>query len=93
VRASSHLLLALLVVEVANAFARCIAMFLNGIGQVRVQAIFGPAAGLANLALSVWLGRWLGSVGVAWATALCLSVFWLLLMGFTAHRQLRKWNH
>jgi O-antigen/teichoic acid export membrane protein len=92
IRPTMDLMVALLVVEVTNALARCLAMLLNGIGLIRIQAIFGPVAGLTNLLLSVWLGRRWGSAGVAWATAICLAAFWLGLMGLTARRQLRQWQ-
>lgn len=75
------LLIALFVTEVLNAAARCIAMLLNGLGAIRSQAVFGPLAGLINLALSVLLGKTFGVAGVAWATAICLSWFWIVLLG------------
>lgn len=92
VSVTADLLLALFVVEVINALARCVAMLLNGLGVIRPQALYGPVAGAANLLLSVALARWFGASGVAWATALCLGVFWLGLLGMIAHRQLREWT-
>ncbi len=65
-----------MIAEIVNSVTRCIAVFLNGVGAIRVQAIFGPVCGVANIALSVVLGRLMGTPGVAWATAICLLIFW-----------------
>ncbi|MDX2029998.1 MAG: oligosaccharide flippase family protein [Blastocatellia bacterium] len=90
VTSDPHLRAAVMTNEIVNAVARCIAMLLNGLGAVRSQALFGPLGGLANLALSVALGRWLGPPGVAWATTICLVVFWLGVMGKDARLRLRE---
>jgi O-antigen/teichoic acid export membrane protein len=81
VQPNGALLIALFATEVLNAAARCIAMLLNGLGAIRSQAVFGPIAGLVNLALSVLLGKAYGVAGVAWATAICLGLFWIVLLG------------
>lgn len=81
VQPSGALLIALCATEVLNAAARCIAMLLNGLGAIRSQAVFGPVAGLVNLVLSVFLGKTFGAAGVAWATAICLGWFWIVLQG------------
>ena len=90
VTSDPHLRAAVMTTEILNAVARAIAMLLNGLGAVRSQVIFGPLGGLANLVLSVALGRWLGPPGVAWATAVCLVVFWLGVMGNDARLRLRE---
>jgi O-antigen/teichoic acid export membrane protein len=84
-----HLRLAVMITEVINSVTRCIAMLLNGLGAIRSQVIFGPVCGAANIALSLLLGRLIGAPGVAWATAICLSIFWVGVMGNDALRQLR----
>lgn len=84
-----HLGLALMITEMINSAARAIAVFLNGIGAVRMQVIFGPIGGLVNLLLSISLGKLLGPPGVAWATGICLFVFSILVMGRTALIELR----
>jgi O-antigen/teichoic acid export membrane protein len=89
VTASTHLSLAMMATEIVNSAARCISTLLNGLGVVRLQAICGPLGGVANLLLSWLLGSWLGAPGVAWATAICLSAFWLGLMGAEARLRLR----
>lgn len=89
IKPGAHLLLALAVGECLNAGARCIAILLNGLGALRSQTIFGPLAGLTNLVLSWGLGKLIGPPGVAWATALCLAVFWLVILGTDARLRLR----
>ncbi|MFN0084283.1 MAG: lipopolysaccharide biosynthesis protein [Blastocatellia bacterium] len=90
VTSDPHLRAAVMTTEIVNVLARCIAMLLNGLAAVRSQALFGPLGGLANLGLSWALGAWLGPPGVAWATAVCLVVFWLGIMGSDARTRLRE---
>ncbi len=47
--------------------------FVNGVGKIRLQLIFSIAAGLANIPLSIFLGKHMGSAGVILATTICLS--------------------
>lgn len=90
VTADWHLRLAVMTTEVINSVARCVSTLLNGLGAVRSQAIFGPIGGAANLLLSWLLAKWIGVPGVAWATAICLSLFWLGVMGSDALTRLRS---
>ncbi len=76
-----RLSLAIMITEIINSIARCISSFLNGLGAVRLQAIVGPVGGAANLCLSWALGSMLGPPGVAWATCICLLIFWVGVMG------------
>ncbi len=92
VRLQRDLLLALLVTEVINSVRICIAILLNGLGAFRSQVIYGPVAGVCNLGLSWWLGQRLGPAGVAWATAICLLVFWIGVMGYDAKTRLSQWS-
>jgi O-antigen/teichoic acid export membrane protein len=90
VRPQRDLLLALLVAEIINSIRVCFAMLLNGLGAFRSQVICGPLAGVCNLGLSWWLGQRVGSAGVAWATVICLSVFWIGAMGYDAKMRLSQ---
>jgi len=47
---------------------------LNGLGAVRVQVIYGGAAAVANLGLSILLGRTFGVSGVCWATTIAALI-------------------
>lgn len=92
VTADWHLRLAVMTTEILNSVARCVSTLLNGLGAVRSQAILGPLGGAVNLLLSWLLAQWLGVPGVAWATALCLLSFWLVVMGNEARLRLRALN-
>lgn len=93
VTADWHLRLAVMVTEILNVVARCISTLLNGLGVLRSQMIFGPIGGAVNLLLSWLLAQWLGVPGVAWATAICLFLFWLVVMGNEARWRLRALNN
>lgn len=92
VTADWQLRLAVMASEVINSVARCVSTLLNGLGTVRSQAIFGPVGGVVNLALAWFLGRWIGIPGVAWATAICLLLFWIGIMGREAMARLKMMN-
>jgi O-antigen/teichoic acid export membrane protein len=92
VKSNTHLRLAMMITEIINSITRCIAVLLNGLGAVRTLAIIGPVSGLVNIALSLLLGDSIGVPGVAWATAICLSLFWLGSAGRVALRQLEATN-
>ncbi|SCY07178.1 Membrane protein involved in the export of O-antigen and teichoic acid [Lachnospiraceae bacterium XBB2008] len=51
--------------------------FLNGVGELNVQLTLGLAGAIANIPLSIWLGRDCGleSTGVILATVICVLVF------------------
>lgn len=87
-----HLRLALMTTEVINSIARCVSTLLNGLGAVRSQAILGPVGGAVNLILSWFLAKRLGVPGVAWATSICLLLFWVVVMGREALYRLREMN-
>lgn len=84
------LILAMLVTSVFLALGHCIGTLLNGLGMIKFQVIFGLAAGVANLILSVVLGRWIGVAGVCWATAICLLIFSLGIIGIHTLKILYK---
>jgi O-antigen/teichoic acid export membrane protein len=87
-----RLSLAIMTTEIVNSVARCISSFLNGLGAVRLQAIFGPIGGVSNLSLSLALGSLLGPSGVAWATCICLLIFWVGVMGLDSIKRMRAFS-
>lgn len=84
------LTLTMMVTEMVNSVTRCISIFLNGLGAIRGQAVIGPIAGIANLALSWELGARMGPVGVSMATAICISIFWIGFLGNESRRRLNS---
>lgn len=57
------------------------AYFMNGVGKVKLQLIYGVIAGIINIPLSVFLAKYLnlGTTGVILATNICL-IFATVLM-------------
>ena len=90
IKADQGLGLAIFSTEVINAISRCFSTFLNGLGEIRLQAILGPLFGALNLGFSWWMGGKFGPQGVAWATAICLFIFWPVIMGRLAHSKLQE---
>ena len=84
------LILAMFVMSVLMALGHCIGTLLNGLGHIKSQVIFGFAAGICNLILSIGLGHLIGVSGVCWATAICLLVFSLGAVGTHALIVLRE---
>lgn len=80
IQPDARLLLPMIITEVINSIGRASAMFLNGIGAIRAQAIFAPVAGILNLVLSWILGTAWGPPGVAWATAISLGLYLLTVV-------------
>jgi O-antigen/teichoic acid export membrane protein len=69
------LLFAMLFATVLFAVAQCVAMLVNGLGELRLQTILGPVSAISNILLSVFLGNLIGVSGVAWSTGICLLLF------------------
>lgn len=92
IMAGIDLRIALFLSEVCNSVARCISTFMNGIGDIRTQAVFGPVGAVLNIILSIYLGRLLGLSGVAFATAACLMVVWIIIIGSDANRRIMEFN-
>jgi O-antigen/teichoic acid export membrane protein len=84
------LILVLLLSELINVVARCISTLLNGLGTLRSQIAFVPIGAIVNLGLSLIFARIVGPAGVALATAVCLLVFWVGVMGFDARTQVAR---
>ncbi|BAY97937.1 hypothetical protein NIES37_18850 [Tolypothrix tenuis PCC 7101] len=75
------LLLAMLFTTVLNCIAQCVAMLVNGLGELKLQAILAPVSAISNILLSVFLGNLLGVSGVAWSTGICILLFSLGAVG------------
>jgi O-antigen/teichoic acid export membrane protein len=84
------LILAMFVTSVLLAIGHCIGTLLNGMGIIKSQVIFGLAGGLTNLVLSIVLGHLLGVAGICWATAICLLIFPIGIIGIHTLKTLQK---
>ncbi len=71
------------------AIAQCIAMLINGLGDINVQALVSPISAISNLSLSVLLGQLIGLSGVTWATGICTLIFSLVIVGGAALNKLQ----
>ena len=61
--------------------SQCVAVLVNGLGRLKFQSYVAPMSAVANLLLSFWLGKAIGIQGVTLATAICILVFSVLLVG------------
>ncbi len=66
------LLAAMASTAILTAVAQSLAMLLNGLGEIRIQAWFGMGTGLLNVAVSVVLAKVLGLPGVALGTTVAV---------------------
>jgi O-antigen/teichoic acid export membrane protein len=77
----SGLLLAMLFTTVLNSVAQCVAMLVNGLGELKLQTIIAPVSAISNIVLSMFLGHLIGVSGVAWSTGICILLFSLGAVG------------
>lgn len=84
------LLLAMFFTSTLSAVSQCVGMLINGLCEVRLQTIVGPISAISNLFLSITLGHLLGVSGVAWATAICILIFSLGILGVDVLKKLKK---
>jgi O-antigen/teichoic acid export membrane protein len=66
-----------------SALGNVCAMLLNGVGEIRLQAIFAVAMAAVNLVLSIWLTSLIGPAGAIWGTV--LSYVSLVLVPMTVY--------
>jgi O-antigen/teichoic acid export membrane protein len=84
-----NLLIAMLLTTVLTNIGQCISILMNGLSEIRSQVIMGCLAGLSNLFLSLIMGHLIGSSGVAWATGICVLVFSVIFVGWSAAKRIR----
>jgi O-antigen/teichoic acid export membrane protein len=81
-----YMLLTYVLISLSNTTA----MLVNGLGELRLQSFVAPISAIANLGLSILLGKAIGIQGVTLATAICTSIFSILLVGGNGILVLRK---
>ncbi|MGV0024195.1 oligosaccharide flippase family protein [Phormidesmis priestleyi] len=86
----ASLIPAMFVTTVLLALGHCLGTLLNGMGIIKSQVIFGLAGGVANIVLSIALGHLLGVAGICWATAICLLIFPIGIIGIHTLKILQK---
>lgn len=75
------LLFAMLLTTVLFTVAQCVAMLVNGLGELRLQTILAPVSAISNIVLSLYLGHLIGVSGVALSTGICILLFSLGFSG------------
>lgn len=76
-----------------SAVGTAVAMFLNGAGEIRLQAFFAVCMAAANITLSIALTARFGVAGVIWGTVVSYAGLTLLPMAYYAPRVLSALNH
>lgn len=84
-----NLLIAMLLTTILTNIGQCISILMNGLSEIRSQVIMGCLAGLSNLFLSLIMGHLIGSSGVAWATGICVLIFSVIFVGWSAAKRIR----
>jgi O-antigen/teichoic acid export membrane protein len=77
---------------IAVSFGGCFAMFLNGVGAMRFQAICAGGMMVVNLALSIALTVAFGESGVIWASFIAQTALVLVPAALYAQRYFRQWE-
>ncbi|AFY32518.1 MATE family efflux transporter [Calothrix sp. PCC 7507] len=75
------LLCAMLFTTVLNSVSQCVAMLVNGLGELKLQTIVAPISAISNIVLSLLLGNLIGVSGVALSTGICILLFSLGAVG------------
>ncbi len=83
------LLLAMSLTSILTAVMQTFGIFMNGIGEVKIQAFIGPFSGIFNLAISIVFGRWIGLAGVSLGTATTVAIT-LIMYGYFLFRKSEK---
>jgi O-antigen/teichoic acid export membrane protein len=81
-----YMLLTYVLISIGNTTA----MLVNGLGELKLQSFLAPISAIANLVLSIVLGKAIGIQGVTLATAICTLVFSILLVGGNGISVMRK---
>ena len=78
------LLVVLAVWAVVDMVSTAVAIMMNGIGILRIQMFVAPPVSIINLALSIYLTRYFGLVGVCMGSiiaqsCLTLPIYWVVI--------------
>jgi O-antigen/teichoic acid export membrane protein len=87
---SIHLPIYMLITSVLLSVSQCIAVFVNGLGEIKTMFVIGPLAAITNILLSVTLGKVMGLHGITFATAICIFIFSIVIVGGNAMKKYSK---
>jgi O-antigen/teichoic acid export membrane protein len=83
-----YMLLTYILLPISN----CISMLINGLGEMKLTSIVAPIAAVTNLCLSIILGGIMGVQGVTLATAICVLIFSISIVGINILPKLKPTN-
>jgi O-antigen/teichoic acid export membrane protein len=84
---SGQLPIYMLMTSILLSVSQCIAVLVNGLGQIKIMFLIGPIAAVTNIFLSITLGKSMGLHGITFATAICIFVFSIVIVGGDAMRK------
>jgi O-antigen/teichoic acid export membrane protein len=90
VSVSFALIAALWAWKVMEAVGNAVAMFLNGVNQLRVQVACALATATSSIALKVWLTAHIGVIGIPLGMILAYGLLSLPFLGFATSDALRR---
>jgi len=89
---SMSLLVVLAVWAVVDMVSTAVAIMMNGIGILRIQMFVAPPVSIINLALSIYLTRYFGLVGVCMGSIIAQSCLTLPIYWVVIRRRFRTMN-
>ena len=80
------------VTSIITIITHSIGIMAAGLCEVSISAKAGIAQGFVNILLSIILGRFMGVAGVSWASAICLLIFSIGIIGSQIVKKLKILN-
>jgi O-antigen/teichoic acid export membrane protein len=77
----NNLLASMLATSIITIIAHSVGVLTAGLCEVSISAKTGIAQGITNILLSIVLSRFMGVAGVSWASAICILIFSVGIMG------------
>jgi O-antigen/teichoic acid export membrane protein len=71
----------MLITSLLLSVSQCIAVLVNGLGEIKTMFLIGPLAAMTNIVLSITLGKVMGIHGITFATAICIFIFSIVIVG------------
>jgi O-antigen/teichoic acid export membrane protein len=84
---SMQLPIYMLITSLLLSVSQCIAVLVNALGEIKTMFLIGPLAAITNIVLSITLGKAMGLHGITFATAICIFIFSIVIVGGNAMRK------
>lgn len=79
--------LCMLITGILLSISQSIATLINGLGEIKTMFIVAPISAATNIFLSIMLGKTMGIHGITVATATCIFLFSIIVIGGDAMRK------